>query len=477
MRRYRAGVALVSVLLIAAACGGTTGTPGASEPPASAAPTKPAASSAPAGPITFWTAEDNATRVQATQAIVDRFEAASGIAVEVVAIAEDQLQAQVTAASAAGTLPDVFGALSLGFIHSLATEGIADAAAATAVVDALGRDTFSARALELVTTDGQLAGVPSDSWAQLLVYRKDLFQAAGLAAPDTWDAIAAAATALNKDGVAGIVAATGPADSFTQQTFEYFALANGCQVVDDAGSVTIDAPACVDTFAFYADLIKTGSVAGLQDADTTRAAYFAGDAAMIVWSSFLLDELGGLRSDALPTCAECQADPLFLAANSGIVTAIDGPSGDATQFGELVSFVISKDADQDAARAFVEFMMSDGYVDWLALAPEGKFPTRLGTAGNPTEYADAWADLDVGVDSKKPLADIYPVDVIATLVSSTDTMNRWGFPQGRGAIVGPLLVELPIPKALGESLDGSATPDEAAAHAKADVEEIVASLR
>jgi hypothetical protein len=37
-------------------------------------------------------------------------------------------------------------------------------------------------------------------------------------------------------------------------------------------------------------------------------------------------------------------------------------------------------------------------------------------------------------------------------------------------------VELPIPKALGEALDGSVTPEEAAANAQADVEEIKASL-
>ena len=119
---------------------------------------------------------------------------------------------------------------------------------------------------------------------------------------------------------------------------------------------------------------------------------------MIVWSSFLLDELAGLRNDALPTCDECKSDPLFLANNSGIVTAISGPSGSPTQFGEQVSFVIGKDADTAAAQQFVEYMMSDGYVDWLALAPEGKFPTRLGTADNPTEYADAWGKLQAGVD-------------------------------------------------------------------------------
>ena len=84
---------------------------------------------------------------------------------------------------------------------------------------------------------------------------------------------------------------------------------------------------------------------GAQDVDTTRATYFAGKAAMVVWSSFLLDELAGLRNDALPTCPECKADPAFLAKNSGIVTAITGPNGQPAQFGEITSWAIAKDGD------------------------------------------------------------------------------------------------------------------------------------
>ena len=48
---------------------------------------------------------------------------------------------------------------------------------------------------------------------------------------------------------------------------------------------------------------------------------------MIIWSTFILDEMAGLRNDALPSCPECKKDPAFLAKNSGVVTAIQGPSG------------------------------------------------------------------------------------------------------------------------------------------------------
>src|SRR5215216_404519 len=427
------------------------------------------------GSLTFWTAEDNPDRVKATQAIVNRFEQQTNSKVKVVAIGEDQLQSQLTSASAAGTLPDVLAAVSLGFMHSLAADGITDPDAAAAVIDTLGRQTFSRRGLELVEANGQPVAVPSDSWTQLLVYRKDLFAKAGLAAPTTFAAIRAAATTLKANGMAGIVAATKP-DSFTQQTFEYLAVANGCQLTNQAGAITLTSKPCRDTFQFYVDLLRTGSVQGAQDATSTRAAYLAGKAAMVIWSSFLLDELAGLSNDARSSCPQCHRDPSFLATNSGIVTAIKGPdSARPSQFGELTCFAITKDAKTDAAK-LVEFLMNDGYPDWLALAPEGKVPVRTGTTNQPTRFSDTWAHLETGVEHTKPLSELYPPGVLKVLATSTDTMNRWGFPQGQGRLVGAQLAELPIPKALAAALNGTLSATAAAEQAQADLEEIAQTI-
>ena len=426
--------------------------------------------------LTFWTAEDNPDRVKATQAIIDRFQRQTNINVNLVPISEDQLQSQITSASATGSLPDVLAAASLGFVHSLAADGITDPAAAAAVIDALGRQTFSKRGLSLVEANGTPVAVPSDSWTQLLVYRKDLFAKAGLAAPTTFDAIRTAATKLTRDGIAGIVAATKPGDSFTQQTFEYLAVANNCQLVDQAGTITLISQPCVDTFTFYVDLIREASVRGAQDATSTRAAYLAGKAAMIIWSSFLLDELAGLSNDAHPTCPQCRNDPSFLADHSGIVTAITGPHGaQPSQFGELTCFAITKDADQDAAK-LVEFMMNDGYLDWLALAPEGKVPVRTGTPDQPNKFTDAWTHLQTGVENRKPLSEVYSSEVLNELATSTDTMNRWGFPQGQGRLVGAQLAELPIPKALAAALNGTLNPAAATKQAQAKLEKIAQSI-
>ena len=56
----------------------------------------------------------------------------------------------------------------------------------------------------------------------------------------------------------------------------------------------------------------------------TREIYFAGKAAMIIWSPFILDELAGLRDSAPPTIND---DPTSgeLASKTGIVTTFGGP--------------------------------------------------------------------------------------------------------------------------------------------------------
>ena len=126
---------------------------------------------------------------------------------------------------------------------------------------------------------------------------------------------------------------------------------------------------------------------GAQDVDTTRV-LLAGQAAMVIWSSFILDEMAGLRNDALPDCPECKKDPAFLAKNSGVVTSIQGPSGSApATFGEVTSWTIAADAPTEPAQQFVEYMMSDGYEPWIAIAPEGKIPVRAGSSPGDTNYS------------------------------------------------------------------------------------------
>ena len=79
-------------------------------------------------------------------------------------------------------------------------------------------------------------------------------------------------------------------------------------------------------------------------------------------------------------------------------------------------------------------MMSDGYMDWLAIAPEGKIPARSGTSSNPKEYIDGWIKLSAGVDKKEPLTDIYPAEVLTTIACKFGKLRSVGHPARAGRV-------------------------------------------
>ena len=450
-----AGVAVSSTL---AACGGGSG-------------------SGSDDGLLVWSLEVQPDRLARTKQIAQEFTKKTGTEVEVVAVEESQLPQLIAGAAQAGELPDVVGSLSLAFVRQLHTQNLLDPEATTEVVDSLDPGTFSESALELTKEGEQQLAVPSDAWAQILVYRKDLFEKAGLEPPTSYDALRTAARELTTDGQYGITLATDPADVFTSQTFESLAVGNDCQLVSDSGEVTLDSPECVETFELYEQLAQDYSPEGKQDVDTTRASYFAGKAAMVMWSTFILDELAGLRNDALPTCEQCKQDPTWLAENSGVVTSIQGPSGSSEgSYGEITSWTITQGANTDPAKEFVEYMMSDGYLDWVGMAPEGKFPVRQGPEPGSTEYTDAWSELEAGVDKKEPLANFYDQQTIDIMTGAPESIERWALPQGQGKLLGPTIAELPLPKAIAALAAGSTDAAGAAQQSADEVREIQSSL-
>jgi multiple sugar transport system substrate-binding protein len=425
--------------------------------------------------LTVWNNEFQPDRMTATQAVLDEFTKKTGIKTKLVAVPEDQLATLMTNAAAAGDLPDVVLGTPLDQSQQYAQEEIFDSDAAQAVVDRLGPDTFSKKALDLVSKDGKATGVPSDGWGQLLIYRKDLFEKAGLSAPKTLDDVRAAAEKLNADGMAGITLATKAGDGFTAETFEHVALAEGCQLVDDGGKVTFNTPQCVQALQWYGDIAKNFSVKGAQDVDSTRGTYFAGRAAMMFWSPFLLDGMAGLRDDTKPSCKECKKDPAFLAKNSGLVGPLAGTSGTPSQFGVVSTVNISVDAPTEDAEKLAEFMLSDGYVRWLGLSPQGKYPVRAGDKSDPKKFQTAWAGLESGVDRKAPLSDFYGEDSIQSLADGVENFQRWGFAQGQGALIGAMRGEQPVAKAVADVIGGK-DPAQAAKDVQSTVEEIQSGL-
>lgn len=410
--------------------------------------------------VTLWTTEEQPERLEIQNRIASDFEAETGISVEVVPVTESAMGERATAAFAAGDLPDViFHPLSrtIGWVE----EGILDSFAATDVVLNLGEETFVSGALDLIEFQGGYAAVPHSGWTQLLLYRADLFEEAGLEPPTSYEAIRAAIEELHDPPqMYGFVAATDPNEDYMMQVFEHIALANGVRLVDDEGNVTLDTDAMVETLEFYQDLVDASPPGNLYW-QQSRELYFAGEAAMIIWSPFILDELAGLR-DEVPVTFETEGGQT-LAERTGVVSQVSGPSNPGgAGWADMRYYGITADADLDAAKQFVEFSMTEGYVDTLSIAPEGTFPLRHGSEPGSREFVDAWSQLDVGVSSRAPLAEVFEQSVIEDIVAGLEGADRWGYTQGQGALVSSLYGTRVVSELVREFIDGERSAEETA---------------
>ena len=410
--------------------------------------------------ITFWTTEVEKDRLKIQKEIAHAFTSKTGIGVLVVPVQENLLAERVTAAYAARSLPDVLFH-PIDFTIGWAEAGILDYLSATKVVNHLGKKTFGAGPLNLARVPGGYAAVPADGWGQLLLYRKDLFKKKGLPVPDHWDNILKAAEALhNPPLIWGFETATDPGQTYTQQVFEHFALSNGVRLIGASGSVDLDTPEMVQALEFYKSLTHftpPGSLYWLH----TRLDYLSGRAAMIIWSPFILDELSGLRRDQPVVPDIAKGEPGFLARNTGFVTIIHGPKGIA-QYGQVNYLGITCDADKTAAKQWVEFLLTDGYLRWLGMAAEGKLPVRKGTREEPNRFINGWMELEFGVTTRAKISEFYGTDMVKNIVAGMEGFNRWGFTKGKGALISKVYGTKIIPEILKRFLDGELSAKQAA---------------
>lgn len=427
--------------------------------------------------ITFWSTELQPARVERQQAIIDAFEAENpGVNVELVVADENLLDQLMTLNVAAGSPPDVV-------LHPLQltakwyNDGLLDAEFATRVIESLGVDTFTNGSLSLVETPegGMYAAIPSDGWGQMLLYRKDLFDEAGLEAPTSYEAIMAAAEALHdpENGFVGFLGASSPSQLYTWQVFEHIALANGATFVDADGNITFNSPEMVEAIQFYADVMTNyGPLESDYFWRQTRAEYLAGNGAMTIWSPFILDEMAGLRDSDLPTCDECEDNLRFISDNTGFVSAISGYSNDdPAAWGSVNSLGIAPGASE-AAQTFVEFWMNEAYLDGLGIAPEGKFPMRTGTQDDPDLYLEGWSQLEVGVDRRAPLSEIYTPEQLETITEGATGYTRMGFDVGQSVLASAVSTQFFIQENLVAVLNGELTAEEAAEEVQIAIEDL-----
>ena len=225
---------------------------------------------------------------------------------------------------------------------------------------------------------------PATAWAQLLLYRKDLFAAAGLPTRAPYADVTAAAKELNTDGVAGFVGRrrrrrVHPADLRARRAGQRLR----------AGRPGGRGHARQPRVRGGLRLLRRPDPQ-LLGAGRAGRRHHAGhllrrpgrDDVLVAVPARRAGRAARRRRAQLPAV---RGDPRFLAENTGIVPALRAGRARARPVRRGQSWAVPSTPTTEPAAQFVEFMMTDGYLDWLGLAPEGKFPARSGTPRGPSE--------------------------------------------------------------------------------------------
>ena len=407
------------------------------EAPAAAAPTDTplpeptaAAEPTPAEPVAiqFWTADNQGDRIAAYRTVADRYMSANpGVEITIVPVEESTLSQRLREAALGDVLPDI-ARLGLERIPPLMADGLVDEAAADATIDAIGRDDFRDGPLAMVTNPetGLASAVPYDGWIQALWYRRDLFEETGLESPVTWEQINVACDVIggNESIPYALTLPTDPQQNYVHQIFEQVAMSNNAWPFDEAGNVTMNSPEMIAALRFYTNLQRCAPT-GIQNLYDARENYEQGDAPMLFYSTYIMDDLveGSELRDGSGSVAVALED---LAQRSAFASGMVGPGG-AASYGQLTALALLEGA-HPVAQDVVRFFLTDGYADVIATAPLGKIPVL-------ESAAQEWTTLS-------PVFENYSPATLGHIASGFDTMQRWlfrpGYTNRERAIIGEI---------------------------------------
>lgn len=329
---------------------------------------------ATADEIEFWHSFTQPVRIEAMEAIAAKFEDMTGTSVKIEVVPWSKVNEKWTAATAAGTLPDV--SICLPAICIAMNEAGVSRPMDGAVELIGGRDKFASEGLlaSFHTYKGQLISLPFYNHARLLFYRKDILDGLGLEAPRTWeDYIDVAAKTSDPPHRYGMVQMWDPGDSGATQYLYLFMRSNGGAYLDGEGNSVFNSPENVEAVKQLLELYKAGSPEGefsLTFHGNVFDLFTSGKSVMVFDTMFMTDAMKNKQPELYA---------------SGAVGVARPPS--RTQEGWYVGDVgvtVMKGDNEAAADKWVAFLYRDeNYIPFLHTIAGGMYPATKSVANNP----------------------------------------------------------------------------------------------
>lgn len=288
---------------------------------------------------------------------VDAFEAENpDVTVNVTQIAEEDFDSKLTTAIASGTVPDVVRLYSQTESTMLATGAFA------AVPDGLVDESdFFSSMWDTGVVDGTVYSLPWDIYTQVLYYRADLAEAAGVTAPTTWDEAKTFYAALQSAGATWGAGVSVGYDQYSAQDLYAYVLQNGGDFIsDDKSEWTINSDANVEALEYWGSLITDGyaSADGPGFLDTTSW-FSQGTTGSTIIGPWFQGWLTTANSED------------WTADNVATATLPAGSAGSVATLGGGKVAVLKDAANTDAAWKLVKWIeQEDTQLDWYSAASD-----------------------------------------------------------------------------------------------------------
>jgi multiple sugar transport system substrate-binding protein len=290
--------------------------------------------------------------------------------------------------------------------------------------------------------------VPLFGMVQVLWYRADHFEEAGLEAPETWDELLNAAETLSEDGRNGIAL---PASSTmaTDQVLYSIMISGGAKdILDSDNNVTFDTPETVESYEFYADLLE------YSPSDSTsfgwgepQAQFNSGGASMAIE-----------KGQYLAPFEDESGEP---AESLGIAPIPQGPNGEegSIYYSNGLMMLTDDEEKQAGTQAFLEFLLDpENYGDFLN--------------ADPGLFLPVTEDGDEGSFYEDEVVQQYQ-DHIDFMIEYSEHGQLFGFTDGVASEVGQIAGPNYIAETLQQIIINDMSPEEAVEWGQQEMEDSV----
>lgn len=402
-KRVAVGMALAAALALTACAGDAEGAAaGADDAPVT---------------LTLWDTDARTARTERLEKLIEMFEAEHpDILIEYVGLPTDSYMEKIETAIATDTTPDLLTPKASD-LSALVTQG-----ALAPLDERMAADGFDAtmspamiQAAKSAVADGKLYLTPSTSLTDVLWYRTDLFDAAGLGTPESWDDFFTAAEELTvKDQGQFGYTIRGGAGFWSQFVGMVFPMAGVNTYFDDDGTSVFRQPEVIAAAERYAGLYGT----------TTAQSDLTADFKVMV------AQFGGGSAAMLSHSIGSYPDHVAALGEENVAAAVAFPSEEndvRVQSSLVLGFAMFEESEHpDEAWEFLKFMMEEeGNAYWAQ--ESGYIPGNLAVAEQDwvaESQPIAVSQVAMAEEGTVPLEHPYYLPEFSA-ITGTDMLPEW----------------------------------------------------